>query len=958
MADRATSLLVSSAPSIGEWVSFSEAVSSLHAALGDSASYAKVKFTGVVGNGAENLIGEVTLTAADPTVQIANTTAWTKIRAEITDLIGRGVSAWARMVYALAPSEPRDVVASVTGRNVTLTITAPIEEGGPGPTTYTYRISPTLTVSGITALSHVFTNVPFASYIPQVMATNQTGSSAFVSGAPVTVADVVPVFATDPAITGGTANGSLLIGIPGSYTDGVAGNSVWGIETAEGSGIYQFLSSAATVTVLDAYRGRRIQYVTARAYNDGASIVQRSASILIPKILLVAVTRPLIGTLALNSTVQYTPGTYNIAPDSVVTRLFVALPGGGAFTETPITRPLTAADASSVFKIVETPVKAGQSPAANESDPVEFTLAAPTEPLLSVHATADSATGTVTYVMQPRPGQTPQYLFGDVGGTKSTSPSATVTVAHALGTFTPQAQAIVNGVISAPITGPAFTLVAPLRVTGDPVISNGNSTEGAVLSYTGPSATGVATRAQRWIKNGSAIAGQTGATLNTTGHTGSIVVEVTLTGDDGSSVVRTSAAVTISAATGTGPSAPQALRIGTTSGDGLPITMDAPVSAGSSAITSYKLTYRIDGGSPVTVTQAGRDFLLTGLTSGFIVFTAVANNGQDGAASSAYTVKFFSELRNAQRIFNTATEQAMFVQLEDLARTRGTISFSRSSVDAGAEVSLRDGAGNLMAQVSSAQVGQIIPITTQRSVVMTASGGRAVAYVFPYNIGFGGTTPTFSVPVPALGSTLTVNGDVTFVSGFVPSIMEVRFVPTVLDGDGSGASGTALYAQAQTGKTFTLGSEVLGAYAGVQAWVYEIPTSTYASGISLATAGGLPGVGPISATATAATITQATDGTAGVSTPISAIAGFNAANGVRITVTAATDSGGTGGFWVAAHTTAGETIGLTTIGTSLVGSTYDMAPPTAVLPEDTDAIVVGPAGSGTFSYTLTFSSAP
>mgnify|MGYP003450395617 CR=1 FL=1 len=687
----------------------------------------------------------------------------------------------------------------------------------------------------------------------------------------------------------------------------------------------------------------------------GNAVVYTTEQALVAPAVLVAMAPPVIGALSVGNYVEWTAGSYNVPPDSIVSRLFKTPTLG---VEVEVSTPYTLAenDNNASFRVIEYPTKASQSPTPNPSARVTLVVQVIAEPLLSVSATVNTAAGTVTFTMVPKTGQNPtKYLFGYVGGTKSESISSTVTVPHALGTFTPEAQAVVGSVISTPVTGPAFTLVAPLQVTGDPVISNGNSTEGAVLSYTGPSATGVATRAQRWIKNGSAIAGQTGATLNTTGHTGSIVVEVTLTGDDGSSVVRTSAAVTISAATGTGPSAPQALRIGTTSGDGLPITMDAPVSAGASAITSYKLTYRIDGGSPVTVTQAGRDFLLTGLTSGFIVFTAVANNGQDGAASSAYTVKFFSELRNAQRIFNTATEQAMFVQLEDLARTRGTISFSRSSVDAGAEVSLRDGAGNLMAQVSSAQVGQIIPITTQRSVVMTASGGRAVAYVFPYNIGFGGTTPTFSVPVPALGSTLTVNGDVTFVSGFVPSIMEVRFVPTVLDGDDNDASGTALYAQAQTGKTFTLGSEVLGAYAGVQAWVYEIPTSTYASGISLATAGGLPGVGPISATATAATITQATDGTAGVSTPISAIAGFNAANGVRITVTAATDSGGTGGFWVAAHTSAGETIGLTTIGVSAVGSVYDMAPPTSVLPEDTDAIVVGPAGAGTFSYTLSFS---
>lgn len=517
---------------------------------------------------------------------------------------------------------------------------------------------------------------------------------------------------------------------------------------------------------------------------------------------------------------------------------------------------------------------------------------------------------------------------------------------------TPTARTVIDSVISSETRGTAVQIVEAMSVTGNPVITGGDATEGEVIGYTCPTASGVAQKTQRWIKSGAQIS--TATTLNTTGHVGSIVVEVTLVGFDGSTVVRSSAPITVSAASSTVPSAPQSLRVGTTTQDGLPITMDPPVSAGSSPVTGYRITYIING-VPTTVSQSGRDFLLSGLNAGVLTIKAQAQNasGYGPETSTSLRVFYLGRLSRGTTTLSFSSIDAAWVPLEDLDRTRGTLQLVDQASPPGSGVIVRDNNGATMSQQTAPISAAVMSITTQRAVCVTATSGAPAVFLTPYTVSEI-SVGSFSAVAPASGSAVTVVTPPTFNSGFRPATMVVRYGlryvdkitgPDIVVDDDPPSSST-------TSTSLTIASGKAGKFVGVLAYVYEAATGAYPIATQLLLSSGGNYAGPIASSNVSATVTQSTSETTGEVVLTSSISGFQPERGIRMTVSAMTD-GGSGGVGVFARTPSGAEW-LTAIAATSVGSVYDLAPPNAVLPSDVDAIVLTPAGAGTYSYTLTF----
>jgi hypothetical protein len=533
-------------------------------------------------------------------------------------------------VPAAAPAAPTGLAGSSVGAQVTVSWTAPTDDGGDDVSSYRVTASPGGRICTSTTTSCVFTSMgAFSSYVLTVVAINKAGA-----GSPATTSVVLSTVPGAPIGVVGTSGGSrVTVSWSAPLSDGGAAITGYTV-TASPGGATCSTGGALTCVVWGLTNGTGYSFTVTATNRNGTGSGASTSTSVVPATTPGA-PRSILGTAGSSSVmVSWTVPTATGGAD-ITSYTVTASPGGATCTTATTSCTVTGlTNGTSYTFTVSAANRAGSGASAVSTAVVPATVpGAPTsvagvsgDGSVTVSWSAPSSNGgsaitisTVTASPGSRSCTSTSFSCTVTGLTNGTSYTFTVSATNAMGTGTASSSS---------------AAVIPASVPTLPLRAKASYGSGSILvSWSAPADTGGAAITSYQVRSTPGSSGCT-TTLLTCAITGltsgvSYTFTVTATNAAGTSAASAASNALIPADV---PGAPTTVT-GTFGDSAVLVAWKAPSSNGASDITGYTVTS--SPGGLTCSTSTATSCTVTGLTNGTsYTFTVVATNAVGSGAPS------------------------------------------------------------------------------------------------------------------------------------------------------------------------------------------------------------------------------------------------------------------------------------------------------------------------------------
>ncbi|OAB47457.1 fibronectin type III domain-containing protein [Paenibacillus antarcticus] len=595
---------------------------------------------------------------------LTNGTAYT-FTVKATNSVGTSVASTpsSSVTPATAPDAPKDVTAIAGSKQVTVSFTAPDNNGGSPITEYTVTASstgnPSVTKTGTVSPITVIDLTNGTAYTFTVTAKNSVSTSA-PSAASTSVTPVsVPGVPTNVTATAGNASATVTFTAPAD-NGGLAITGYKVTASSSDNALVTQTGSGSPIIVTGLTNGTAYTFTVTATNSQGTSESSESSSSTTPA------TAPDAPTNVLGIAGDKSIGVFFTMPSntggSPITEYTVTASSSGnpPITQTGTTSPITVTGLTNgtAYTITLTAKNSVSTSVPSAASTGVTPVSVPGVPT-NVTATAGNKEAKVTFTAPSDNGGlavTEYTVTSSPGGITATGPTSPITVTGLTNgtaytfivTATNSRGTSAQSVSSSSVT-PATAPDAPTDVTAS--AGSGKAT----VSFKGPSNIGgnPITEYKVTSNPGGIIATGTASPITVTGLTNGTAYTFTVTAKNSVSASAPSTAST-SVTPVSVPDAPTNVLATAGNGD-VSVSFTAPVDNGGSSIINYELTVSPGGN---TFTGTSSPIIVTGLTNGIYTFTVTAINsvGKSMPSSSSDSVTLVNPEVQSVNVLPAAVE--------------------------------------------------------------------------------------------------------------------------------------------------------------------------------------------------------------------------------------------------------------------------------------------------------------